>query len=613
MNVLVRVTLAFLLSLSFLVVAAPGHSPGVLAQATPAAQSNLANEEVVRAFFEQVLSQGNMDLIDDLLAPDFVLHVSPDPSQDVQGLEGVMGFVMGLRAAFPDVTYTVEELISEGDSVVVRWVNSGTHQGDYFGIPATGRPVSIGGANLFHLAGGKLVEEWGFPDSLSILIQLGVIPGGDQMTFATPGPLTGDAAAVATPGTADANRALMEQFWVAYNAGDADTILTDIFSPDFVNHTPAPGFPTTGQGLVETMLFFASSFPDQAATVEEIVVEGDLVASRVIVTGTHEGSAYGIPATGRTVVYGGLTIVRIANGKMVENWGFYDQVSILAQIGAMGGPAAEPPPAASPIGSPQAAATIDWAAYSQLAISASEAGYEAPDSVAGGLVALTFTNNGQTNHMAMLIQAAEGVTIEELEAAIKADPMNQVTLREMVLSFGGAGGIAPGMTQRLILDLPAGQYLIADFEFDADQTPFVAKNGLKRLEITEPAATQPAEPAADTTVDLIDFAFTGIPGQMLPGAYIFKVVTTGAEPHELAFVKLAEGVSAQEAFSAVPEPGAELPFTFWGGVQDMDPGQTAWVEVVLDPGEFVAFCPIIDPATQRPHVMLGMVQTVTVS
>jgi steroid delta-isomerase-like uncharacterized protein len=613
MRSMVRITLALLLSLSFVVVLSPGRSTGVVAQATPATQATQANEEVVRTFFEQVLSQGNMDLIDDLFAPEFVLHTSADPSQDVQGLEGVMGFVMGLRTAFPDIVYTVEELISEGDSVVVRWHNQGTQQGDYLGIPATGKTVAIGGGNLFHFQGGKLVEEWGFPDSLSILIQLGVIPGGDQLGTATPGPMTGDAVAVATPGTEDANRALMEQFWAAYNAGDADTILGQIFSPDFVNHTPAPGFPASGQGLVDTMLYFASGFPDQRASVEEIVVEGDLVASRVLVSGTHQGTAYGVPPTGRHVTYGGLTIVRIANGKMVENWGFYDQVSILAQIGALGGPPPEAQPAASPIGSPQAAAAIDWAAYSQLEIAASEAGYEAPDSIAGGLVALTFTNNGQTNHMAMLIQAAEGVTIDELETAIKTDPMNQVALREKVLSFGGAGGIAPGKQQRLILNLPAAEYLIADFELDTDQTPFVAKNGLKRLEVTAPAATQPAEPAADTTVDLIDFAFSGIPQQMLPGTYILKVTSSGEQPHELAFVKLDEGVSAQEAFSAVPEPGAPLPFTFWGGVQDMDPGQTAWVEVVLDPGEFVAFCPIVDPATQKPHLMLGMVQSVVVS
>ena len=225
---------------------------------------------------------------------------------------------------------------------MVRWTNRGTHQGDFLGIPATGQAVSIGGGNVFHLEGGKLAEEWGFPDNLGLLIQLGVIPGGDQMGTATPGAVPGGAAALATPESAESVRALMEEFWTAYNAGDADTILGRIFSPDFVNYTPAPGFPATGEGLVQTMQFFAAGFPDQQAAVEEIVVEGDLVAARVTVTGTHLGTAYGVPATGRTVTYGGLTIVRVAGGKMVENWGFYDQVSILAQIGAMGGPPATP-------------------------------------------------------------------------------------------------------------------------------------------------------------------------------------------------------------------------------------------------------------------------------
>src|SRR4051812_2838735 len=86
-----------------------------------AAQNQTANEAVVQQFFDDVLSQGNMDLVADLFAPDFVLHSSSDPSQDVSGLDAVTGFATGVRSAFPDIQYNVEDLVSEGDTVVARW------------------------------------------------------------------------------------------------------------------------------------------------------------------------------------------------------------------------------------------------------------------------------------------------------------------------------------------------------------------------------------------------------------------------------------------------------------------------------------------------------------
>src|SRR5215203_272296 len=286
MRSLVRVTLALLLSLSFLVVASPGHSTRVLAQATPATQSNQANEEVVRQLFDQVLNQGNMDLIDDLFTPDFVLHPSSDPAQDVRGQDGVMGFVMGVRAAFPDIVYTIDDLISEGDSVVVRWTNRGTHQGDFLGITATGIPVSIGGGDVFHLEGAKLKEGWTFPDNLGLLVQLGVIPGGEQMGTAVPAqsPIPTGVNSAATPAPADENRAMMERFWEVYNANDMDAFQS-FFADDFVNFTPAPGFDPTAAGFAQTMSFFRAGFPDQQAVVNEIVVDGDMVVSRVTLRG----------------------------------------------------------------------------------------------------------------------------------------------------------------------------------------------------------------------------------------------------------------------------------------------------------------------------------------
>jgi steroid delta-isomerase-like uncharacterized protein len=80
-----------------------------------------------------------------------------------------------LRQAFPDLQITVEDQIAEGDKVATRWRGRGTHQGDFLGIPSTGRPMEIAGITIFRLADGKIVESWGNPDNLGMLVQLGVI------------------------------------------------------------------------------------------------------------------------------------------------------------------------------------------------------------------------------------------------------------------------------------------------------------------------------------------------------------------------------------------------------------------------------------------------------
>ena len=81
-----------------------------------------------------------------------------------------------LRNAFPDITYTVEELIAEGDKVVARWSAEGTHLGDFVGIPPTHKQVRFSGIEIIRVVDGKAIEEWEELDRLGLMTQLGVIP-----------------------------------------------------------------------------------------------------------------------------------------------------------------------------------------------------------------------------------------------------------------------------------------------------------------------------------------------------------------------------------------------------------------------------------------------------
>jgi predicted ester cyclase len=133
------------------------------------------NKALFRRFNEEFFNKGNMSLADDLLAPDFVEHeeLPPGISRDRQGVKQVATM---LRNAFPDFTSTIDDIIAEGDKLVVRATWRGTHKGEFMGISPTGKRVSFGVIDMIRFAGGKCVEHWGQMDSMSLMQQLGAIP-----------------------------------------------------------------------------------------------------------------------------------------------------------------------------------------------------------------------------------------------------------------------------------------------------------------------------------------------------------------------------------------------------------------------------------------------------
>jgi steroid delta-isomerase-like uncharacterized protein len=133
------------------------------------------NKVLIRRVTEESWNQGNLALLDELVSSDFVLH-DPNYPQPVRGAEGFKQYVQTFRSAFPDLHFTIEDIIGEGDALAVRQTGRGTHQGELFGIPATGKQVTVT-AMIFHrFASGKPVENWVNSDSMGMLQQLGVIP-----------------------------------------------------------------------------------------------------------------------------------------------------------------------------------------------------------------------------------------------------------------------------------------------------------------------------------------------------------------------------------------------------------------------------------------------------
>jgi len=108
----------------------------------------------------------------EILAPDFIIHY---PTHDMN-LEQFLQYNATLLTAFPDSTFTVEDMIVEGDKVTTRYTMKGTHKKEYMGIAPTGKQIKVKGVSIDRIAGGKSVETWDFPDIFGAMQQLGVIP-----------------------------------------------------------------------------------------------------------------------------------------------------------------------------------------------------------------------------------------------------------------------------------------------------------------------------------------------------------------------------------------------------------------------------------------------------
>jgi steroid delta-isomerase-like uncharacterized protein len=133
------------------------------------------NKSVVRRLFEDVWNKGSMPVADELFAPTYAHHDSSTPDFG-RGPESEKKRANLYRTAFPDVRFTIEDLIAEGETVTARWSCRGTHKGDLNGIAATGKQFSIIGVSNARFTNGKMVEGWVNWDALGLMQQLGVVP-----------------------------------------------------------------------------------------------------------------------------------------------------------------------------------------------------------------------------------------------------------------------------------------------------------------------------------------------------------------------------------------------------------------------------------------------------
>lgn len=237
--------------------------------------------------------------------------------------------------------------------------------------------------------------------------------------------------------------------------------------------------------------------------------------------------------------------------------------------------------------------------------------YEGPDEVEAGLTSVILHNKGQTAHHLQLARLPEGTTAEAIFGLFQENPPAALQALTFV---GGPGLLDPGLQQEVVIDLLPGAYLALSFVLDETGVPYMAKGMAKPFTVVAAAtasAVATQSPQADGVAKLLDFAFV-LPTAIAAGEQVWQVVNEGHEPHEIMVMQLADGKSVSDALAFLHAPANEPPYTSIGGFQAINPGQTGWLKLNLEPGNYVAICYIPGSATGELHFEMGMVQAFTV-
>jgi hypothetical protein len=249
--------------------------------------------------------------------------------------------------------------------------------------------------------------------------------------------------------------------------------------------------------------------------------------------------------------------------------------------------------------------------YPALRVRATDDALEVPQVVPAGRYLLTLENASSGLAGAYPLRQPEGLDAAAMQAGIQeaiSSPEGRVP--EWFYEVAAVGGpfAPPDQQVQAIVDLEPGDYGVLN-----------PGNGLVvALEVTAADATPTAveEPAAAVSVEMREFAYVGIPERVAPGPQVWRVTTTGEQPHELALLRVPDGTTFDQIMTALatppdatPEPGG-LAFTDLvpiGGVGYLSPGRTAWAVLDLAPGTYAALCFVPDRETGMPHAAMGMI------
>lgn len=299
---------------------------------------NEIKSAIVRLYDES--NRANLDVFHELLAPDFVSFGGAG-FQDLNGPEAFKQLYLQFFESMPDLNFRVTHAVTEGDTCGVRGVLSGTHKGNFMGFaPPTGKFICWTGTALMRYNKEGLLEaRWQEWDGLSVMQQMGIIPGAPSWDANQPDPVAPQVPSTGVYTPPSANKAvftqLVDELWNKGNMDFAD----GIFHPEAVHVgalTPMLG----SQGIKAGVAMLRSAMPDLQAKFTMVLADSDLVLGWFSQTGTQTGDLMGVPASGKKATWGRIIIARFAGGKIVQTWSNEGILELMQQLGVGGGASA---------------------------------------------------------------------------------------------------------------------------------------------------------------------------------------------------------------------------------------------------------------------------------
>ena len=129
--------------------------------------------------FVEFINTASKQLARELISPDAIFYVPGQP-EPMRGPDGYLAVIGMMRGSFPDIQWSLEDIVAEDDKVAARFIMRGTHQGTFFGVPPTGKPIKVQALNFYRFSNGQIVEEYGQPDMLGLIQQIGAVPAAER-------------------------------------------------------------------------------------------------------------------------------------------------------------------------------------------------------------------------------------------------------------------------------------------------------------------------------------------------------------------------------------------------------------------------------------------------
>lgn len=248
--------------------------------------------------------------------------------------------------------------------------------------------------------------------------------------------------------------------------------------------------------------------------------------------------------------------------------------------------------------------------YPEVTLIATEYAFEMENTTVGGFNRLVMDNQGMEDHHAILFRINDEATMDDFQEALMSGDIG--SLLEVSSAYGGPN-VGPGGTSSVVAFLDPGMYMAVCVVPDEEGIPHVAHGMIAPLEVTD-VESEAGAPETTGTISLIDMDFVGLPESVDAGDHVWEVSNDGAQLHEIAVLRLAEGLTVDDVLGLLTgEPTDAIagvegpPFVSVGGTAPKSQFAVNYLEISLEAGTHVAICFIPDIETGMPHFLMGMI------